>query len=90
MPETPIVAITPGVAFGLLLRGARESRRLTQDQVAELSKVSRRTLTRFEGGQTVTPYPEHVRAVCQVLDIPVTAALITLGYLDESDLARVA
>jgi transcriptional regulator with XRE-family HTH domain len=71
-----------GRAFAALLLAARKRKGLRQEDVAERSGVSRRTLTRWEGGNAEKTDPDGVRAVCDVLGIDLTDAAIALGYVD--------
>jgi transcriptional regulator with XRE-family HTH domain len=71
-----------GRAFAALLLAARKRKGLRQEDVAERSGVSRRTLTRWEGGNAERTDADGVRAVCEVLGIDPTDAAIALGYVD--------
>lgn len=71
-----------GRAFAALLVAARKRKGLRQEDVAERSGVSRRTLTRWEGGNAERTDADGVRAVCEVLGINLTDAAIALGYVD--------
>ena len=71
-----------GHDWAKLLLAARKRKGLTQEDVADLSGVSRRTLTRWEGGNAEKTHPAGVRAVCQTLGIHLADAAVALGYLD--------
>jgi transcriptional regulator with XRE-family HTH domain len=85
MEATRVPRQARGHAFGALIRSARARADVTQDDVARRAGVSRDALSRWERGNAQIPHPRHVRSVCAVLDIDPVAALIALGYLEESD-----
>lgn len=70
-----------GRRFAQLLREHRTRLRLRQEDVAEKSGVSLRTISRWEAGHTRNPKPEELQAVCRVIGLPTVAAGIALGYL---------
>lgn len=84
-----------GAAFAALVVNARRDRGLTQDELIFRARglgapVSRATVTRWEAGKAERPDPDAVRAVCAVLQIEPTRALLALGYLTDADLAPAA
>lgn len=70
-----------GKRFGALLTTRRKQAGLTIREVSELSGVAHDTIQRWCSGQSATPYPEHLHAVCRVLGIDQRDALLALGYL---------
>jgi tetratricopeptide (TPR) repeat protein/transcriptional regulator with XRE-family HTH domain len=63
---------TAGVSAppGLWLRGQRIAAGLTQEDLAERSGVSVRTIADIERGRTRRPYPSSVRALSRALGLP--------------------
>jgi tetratricopeptide (TPR) repeat protein/transcriptional regulator with XRE-family HTH domain len=57
---------------GLWLRGQRIAAGLTQEDLAERSGVSVRTIADMERGRTRRPYPSSVRALIRALGLPDT------------------
>lgn len=55
---------------GLWLRGQRIAAGLTQEDLAERSGVSVRTIADMERGRTRRPYPSSVRALIRALGLP--------------------
>jgi tetratricopeptide (TPR) repeat protein/transcriptional regulator with XRE-family HTH domain len=55
---------------GLWLRGQRVAAGLTQEDLAERSGVSVRTIADMERGRTRRPYPSSVRALIRALGLP--------------------
>ncbi|HTZ26903.1 MAG TPA: helix-turn-helix domain-containing protein, partial [Streptosporangiaceae bacterium] len=55
---------------GLWLRGRRIAAGLTQEDLAERSGVSVRTIADMERGRTRRPYPSSVRALIRALGLP--------------------
>jgi transcriptional regulator with XRE-family HTH domain len=74
-----------GSTFGTLLRDARQTLGLTQDDVVAQSTVSRSTYLRWEKGVTTAPEPWLVRDVCQVLRLSPVDAAISLGYVTHEE-----
>jgi transcriptional regulator with XRE-family HTH domain len=70
-------------SFGRALREARLEAGLTQDQLSELSKVSRRTIIRWEGGE-VSPWIPELQSAIKALEISEPAAAGLLGLLKTS------
>ncbi len=58
---------------GHWLRGRRIAAGLTQEELAEQSGVSVRTIADLERGRTRRPYPSSVRALTRALGLPETA-----------------
>jgi transcriptional regulator with XRE-family HTH domain len=56
--------------FGLLLRGHRLARGLSQEELAELSGLSVRAIIKMEHGRTSRPYRDSVQALADALDLP--------------------
>ncbi|MEU8157969.1 helix-turn-helix domain-containing protein [Micromonospora sp. NPDC048986] len=77
-----------GAAFARLIVEGRKRLRWRQEDLVEASGVSRRTLTRWEGGDASTADSEKVRAVCLALGINPVHAAIALGYVTEEELDR--
>jgi tetratricopeptide (TPR) repeat protein/transcriptional regulator with XRE-family HTH domain len=67
-----VVMNTAGVSEppGLWLRGQRIAAGLTQEDLAERSGVSVRTIADMERGRTRRPYPSSVRALIRALGLP--------------------
>ncbi|MEV5819215.1 helix-turn-helix transcriptional regulator [Micromonospora haikouensis] len=74
-----------GQRFAQLLRQHRAKLRLRQEDVAERSGVSLRTISRWETGQVRNPKPEELQAVCRVLGLSTVTATTALGYLAPED-----
>src|SRR5580698_4905268 len=64
--NTAGVSVPPGV----WLRGRRIAAGLTQEDLAERSGVSVRTIADMERGRTRRPYPSSVRALIRALGLP--------------------
>src|SRR6516164_6274537 len=60
-------------APGLWLRRQRVAAGLTQEDLAQLSGVSVRTIADLERGRTRRPYPSSVRALIRAIGLPDTA-----------------
>ena len=79
---------------GLWLRGQRIAAGLTQEDLAERSGVSVRTIADMERGRTRRPYPSSVRALIRALGLPdATGTELVARYRapgDEPALAAVA
>lgn len=74
-----------GKAFARLIIEGRRRKGWRQEDLVAASGVSRRTLTRWEGGNAERTDPEGVRAVCRALGIDPVDAAIALGYVDHDD-----
>ena len=61
------------VAPGIWLRRQRKAAGLTQEDLAERSGVSVRTIADLERGRTRKPYPSSLRALVRALGLPETA-----------------
>src|SRR4051794_7638130 len=61
------------VAAGIWLRRQRKAAGLTQEDLAERSGVSVRTIADLERGRTRKPYPSSLRALVRALGLPDTA-----------------
>ena len=72
MTGSGVVMNTAGVSEppGLWLRGQRIAAGLTQEDLAERSGVSVRTIADMERGRTRRPYPSSVRALIRALGLP--------------------
>lgn len=79
-----------GQAFARLLVTARKRRGWRQEDLVEKSGVSRRTLTRWEGGDASSVDSQKVRAVCLALGIDPREAAIALGYITEEEAGPIA
>jgi tetratricopeptide (TPR) repeat protein/transcriptional regulator with XRE-family HTH domain len=79
---------------GLWLRGQRIAAGLTQEDLAERSGVSVRTIADMERGRTRRPYPSSVRALIRALGLPdATGTKLVARYRapgDEPALAALA
>ncbi|GLX34377.1 hypothetical protein Sros01_04500 [Streptomyces roseochromogenus] len=60
---------TDGPAFGAVLRGHRRAARLTLEQLAEVSRVSARTLSDMERGRSKGPQARTVTALADALKL---------------------
>jgi transcriptional regulator with XRE-family HTH domain len=76
-----------GRAFAALIKDARRSRGLTQEQVFETGVVSKATIIRWESGKAERPDPDQVRALCRFLGVDPAEAAIALGYLTREELS---
>ncbi len=76
------------VSPGLWLRGQRIAAGLTQEELAERSGVSVRTIADLERGRTRRPYPSSVRALIRALGLPeASGAELVARYRAASDVA---
>lgn len=73
-------------AFANLIKEGRVRRGWRQEDLVAASGVSRRTLTRWEGGEADRPDLDQVRAVCIALGIRPIDAAIALGLLDPDEI----
>lgn len=55
--------------FGALLRKHRSSRGLTQEELADLSRLSVRAIADMERGRTARPYPSSVQRLADALEL---------------------
>lgn len=74
-----------GKRFAALLREYRLAAKLKQEDVAERSGVSLRTISRWEGGDLRRPELEDVKAVCRVIGLSTVLAGVALGLLAPED-----
>lgn len=82
----PMPAEDRGKAFARLIIDGRQKRGWRQEDLVAASGVSRRLLTRWEGGEAERPDPEKVRAVCLALGIDPREAAVALGYLTPDEI----
>ncbi|MFY1686403.1 helix-turn-helix transcriptional regulator [Plantactinospora sp. WMMB782] len=73
-------------AFANLIKQGRQRRGWRQEDLVAASGVSRRTLTRWEGGDAERPDLDQVRAVCIALGIRPIDAAIALGLLEADEI----
>jgi transcriptional regulator with XRE-family HTH domain len=73
-------------AFANLIKEGRRRRGWRQEDLVAASGVSRRTLTRWEGGDAERPDLDQVRAVCIALGIRPIDAAIALGLLNSDEI----
>jgi predicted ATPase/transcriptional regulator with XRE-family HTH domain len=59
----------PVASFAGLLRGMRESRSLTQEELAERAGLTVKAIGALERGERRRPYPHTVRSLAQALDL---------------------
>lgn len=72
--------------LGQWLRGQRIAAGLTQENLAERSGVSVRTIADLERGRTRRPYPSSVRALTRALGLPEeTGAELVVRYRAAGD-----
>ena len=69
--------------FADLIRETRQRRGWTQQELADRAGVGRKTIVRWEAGET-TPDPWQVRAVASALGIATEEAFQALGWLEPS------
>ena len=74
-----------GQAFARLIIEGRKRKGWRQEDLVDASGVSRRTLTRWEGGNAERTDPEGVRAVVLALGIDPLEAAIALGYVNPEE-----
>lgn len=72
--------------FATLLSEARRAKTWSQEKLEAESGVSRSSISRYERRLTDTPEPEHVRALCQALNIDPRQAAVSLGYLTAKEI----
>lgn len=71
-----------GSAFARLIRETRRRRGWSQEYLADLSDLGRRTISRWETGDVTEPEAQQVMAVADALGISRLAAFRALGWLD--------
>src|SRR5215470_3104685 len=69
MMEQPIVAQSPPVSFGALLRGCRHRACLSQEQLAARADLSGRTVRNLEAGRVRSPRAATVRLLASALQL---------------------
>lgn len=74
-----------GERFAQLIRNARRTAGVSQDDVAHHTGISRSQIIRWESGGASRPDPGYVRAVCTFLGIDPRDAAIALGYLSREE-----
>lgn len=74
------------VTFGAFVRAAREAKGLTQDELADLTGVSRTTISRWERGDGGRYEPDQVRAVFDALGQDIREAVVLLGFATRDQL----
>lgn len=74
------------VTFGALVRAARESKGMTQDDLAEATGISRTTISRWERGDGGRYEPDQVRVVFDALGIDIREAVVALGFATRDQL----
>jgi len=77
---------TPGRRFAVLISDARSRAGMTQEQLVDVSGVTRQTIIRYESGRAVNPKPLDVRAVCLALGLHPREAAIALGYCTREEM----
>jgi transcriptional regulator with XRE-family HTH domain len=78
-----------GKAFAKLITEARHRKGWRQEDLVAATGISRRTLSRWEGGDAERPDPEQVRAVCLALGVDPREAAVALGYLTADEIGPV-
>lgn len=68
-------------AFGDAVRRAREQAGLTQEQLADAVGVDRKTIGRWERGETTDPEPTQIRAIIRATNVEAEDLLRALGLL---------
>lgn len=74
-----------GKAFAKLITEARHKKGWRQEDLVAATGISRRTLSRWEGGDAERPDPDQVRAVCLALGVDPRLAAVALGYLSADE-----
>lgn len=74
-----------GLAFATLIATAREKKKWRQEDLADHTGVSRRTITRWESGYADRPDLKQVRVVCLALGILPIRAAVALGLVTEEE-----
>jgi transcriptional regulator with XRE-family HTH domain len=74
-----------GLRFGQLIKDARIKAKMSQDDLATASGVSRSTIIRWESGKAERPDPAQVRAACEVLRVDPREAAVALGFLTREE-----
>jgi len=57
----------------MVLRGLREDRKLTQEELAKRAKITRSHLSLLESGHRTNPSLEVLKRLARALDVPVGA-----------------
>ncbi len=72
--------------LGALLRAKREASGLTAREVARRAAVDVGTVTRIEQGQILSPRPDSLNALGEVLGIPAADLFATADWLPRNEL----
>lgn len=75
---------TPSSRFSRVLKDARRAAGLTQEQLAEQTGVSARTILRWERGNITKPRGDELMAVADSVGIPREDALRAVGWLPDA------
>ena len=65
------VSVEPKYQIAYMISSAREAKRLSQQQLSQLSDVTQCDISRIEGG-TANPTIETLSRICKVLDLELT------------------
>ena len=72
--------------FGKLLQSRREALGLSVREAARRAEVDKGTVSRIEQGQIPNPRPENIKAIAQVLRIPVSDLFAVAGWMPKDEL----
>jgi len=71
------------MSFGHYLKRLRQSKGLTQKELAELSGFSNAEISKIESGERKKPSPDLLKAVAPYLDVPYEVLMTKAGYLEK-------
>lgn len=69
--------------FGEYLRGKRESKRISQNQLAIKANVSSSLISRIEKGDRGAPKPDTLEKLAKALNIPFEEIMEKAGHINE-------
>jgi transcriptional regulator with XRE-family HTH domain len=72
--------------LGKLLKSRREVLGLSAREVAQRADVDKATITRLELGQISHPRSENIKAIAQVLRVPVSDLFAVAGWMPKGEL----
>ena len=70
--------------FGEYLKTLRREKKLSQRQLADLSKISNTEVSRLESGQRLKPSPAILKAIAPHLGISYGELMKKAGYIEET------
>lgn len=74
------------MSFGQYLRHLRNSKKLTLNQLAELSGISNAQISRLEVGKRASPKPETIKKLAPFLGVKYEEMMMAAGYYETEDI----